>query len=266
MYQSIEFKDKQIHFKEEGLGKVLVFLHGFTESLSIWDDFSKQLSEKYKVISIDLPGHGESECIDEIHSMELVAEAVKAVLDNCHVSDCLMIGHSMGGYVSLAFAEKYPKSLRGIVLFHSSAFSDTPEAKENRRRTIEVVKQNHTSFLCHFIPDLFAAENREKLKSEIEKLMDDAKKYMNVQGIVAAIEGMKQRENKFELLKNVDFPVLFIGGKKDTRVPIDKFLEQIAIPKHSEALILDCGHMGYLEAPKETYHVIKSFAENVFNY
>ncbi len=259
--QTIDFKGAKVNFREKGKGNALVLLHGFTESLDIWDKFSEKLSEKYKIIMIDLPGHGSSECLAKVHTMELMADCVNAVLYHLNIKECVMIGHSMGGYVTLSFTEKYQNMIKGFGLFHSSAFADTPEAKENRKRAMEIIRKNHKNYLNQFIPDLFAPENVERLKAEIGKLKINASEQMTAEGIIAAQLGMMERKEYLELLSKIDVPVLFIFGKKDKRIPFDKAAMQINLPKHSEITILDCGHMGYLEAPDETLHSIMAFAE-----
>jgi pimeloyl-ACP methyl ester carboxylesterase len=139
--KSILFREKKIFYAESGKGKTLVFLHGVTESSKIWDSFREQLSDSFRVIVIDLAGHGKSECVDTIHTMELQAEVVYEVLRKCKVKSCVMIGHSMGGYVTLAFADKYPEMLKGLCLFHSHPYPDTADDRKNRSRTIEI--QSH---------------------------------------------------------------------------------------------------------------------------
>lgn len=267
------FKNASIHYKVEGKPKhqTVVFLHGFTESLDIWDDFSAELSVDLKVICIDLPGHGKSACVANLpagrqgaHSMELMADIVKAVLDEEGVWECVMIGHSMGGYVTLAFAEKFPAMMKGFGLFHSSAFPDTPEGKANRAKAIEAIEKNHSGFIMSFIPDLFAPASRDSLKKEIDALVKKAE-CMSAEAIIASQLGMMERYDKREVLANASCPVLFIAGKMDTRIPFEKVLEMIAIPKDSTALLLhDIAHMGYLEARDKTIYAVKCFAEGVF--
>jgi len=258
----ITFQNKKIFFSDDGKGKAIILLHGFTESSKIWKSFSEKLSEKYRVISIDLPGHGKSECIDGCHDMELQADVVYAVLKKTKVKKCLMIGHSMGGYVTLAFAGKYPGMLKGFGLFHSHCFADTPAEQENRNRTIHVVHEDKFSFISQFIPQLFPLEVHKKFTKEIEILVKQASK-MPKEGVIAALEGMKVRPDQVELLMTTDLPVLFILGMKDPKAPISKLWEMITMPSHSEVLILrNCGHMGYIEAPVETFRAVQCFAKN----
>ncbi|MFH0867475.1 MAG: alpha/beta hydrolase [Bacteroidota bacterium] len=260
------FNNAQIHYMVEGKLKqhTIVLLHGFTESLDIWDDFSAELSVDFKVICIDLPGHGKSECVSKAHSMELMADIVKSVLTEESVEECVMIGHSMGGYVALSFAEKYPAIIKGLGLFHSSAFPDTAEGKANRAKAIEAIEKNHSGFIMSFIPDLFAEANRESLKNEIILMVEKAQ-MMTKEAIVAAQLGMMERGDKRNVLVNASFPVLFIAGKLDTRIPFEKVLEMIAIPKDSSTLLLhDIAHMGYMEARDKTLYAVKCFVEGAF--
>jgi pimeloyl-ACP methyl ester carboxylesterase len=256
------FKEKRIFYTDSGQGQPIVLLHGFTESQKIWDRFAKALWDEFRIITIDLPGHGKSECIAEIHTMELQAEVVHAVLKKTGIKKCIMAGHSMGGYVTLAFAMKYPKKLKGICIFHSHCFADSPEDRENRDRVIEVVRNDKFRFIVNFIPNLFPEEVQKKFAKEIDILVKEAEK-MPKEGIIAALEGMKIRSDQTSLLATTKLPVLFILGLKDSKAPVPKLWEMISLPAHSESLILrDVGHMGYIESPKETLEAIKHFALN----
>jgi len=262
----IIFDNARIHYRVEGKLKqhTIVLLHGFTESLDIWDDFSAELSVDFKVISIDLPGHGDSDCIGESHTMEIMADIIKSVLFKESVEECVIIGHSMGGYVALSFAEKHPSMMKGLGLFHSSALPDTQEWKANRARAIEAIENNHTNFVMNFIPDLFAPNNRKFLEKEINVLIEKAGT-MSKRAINASQRGMMERKDKRDVLRNADYPVMFIAGKQDTRIPYDKVLEQIALPKDTMALLLhDIAHMGYLEAKEKTLYAVKCFVEGAF--
>lgn len=258
---------KGIHlfYKDSGKGDALVFLHGFTGTSDIWDDFSEELSKTYRIIAIDLPGHGRSGIFGELHSMELMAGLVKLVLDHLQVSRCLMIGHSMGGYVTMAFAGLYPAMLRGMVLVHSHAAADSPEARENRDRMIHLVRKDHAHFIHEFIPNLFAPENKERLAGPIAGLSQQAAQ-LTPASIIAALEGMKQRHDQTDLLARLPFPVLFIAGKQDARIPVDVVLQQAALPEHAEVLLLGrVGHMGFLEARHKTLQAVQGFARRVFD-
>jgi len=259
----VKFQGKNIFYGEEGEGKSIVLLHGFTESSRIWKNFSRQLSQKYRVIVIDLPGHGKSECVEGVHTMELLADVVHAVLKKVRAGRCLLIGHSMGGYATLAFAGKYPKMLSGFGLFHSHCFADSPEEMESRNRTISIVNMDKFSFIAQFIPGLFPIEVHEKYAKDINKLVQRAAK-MHKQAVIAALEGMKVRKDQTMVLRTTPLPVLFILGMKDSRAPVSRFWEMVTLPALSEILLLrNCGHMGYIEASEETLAMVEGFANTV---
>jgi pimeloyl-ACP methyl ester carboxylesterase len=196
--------------------------------------------------------------------MEVMAETVKLVLDKLEINECVIVGHSMGGYVALAFAKQYPDFIKGVGLFHSQASADSEEAKENRRRTINVVKLNRAGFISNFIPDLFAEANVPKFQDEIDLLKKGASE-ISPEGIIADVEGMKQRSSKLDLLMHSKIPFLFIAGKEDSRIPVQTIMAQAILPEHSEVLILSkVGHMGFIEAKTETLQMIKGFLKQIY--
>lgn len=276
MKKFIEFRGNQICCQATGKGPAVVLIHGFLESSAIWKNLSRRLSKDFRVITLDLPGHGESGLIEApsaapasgrktySHSIDLMAEMVHHVLKNLDVTSCVMVGHSMGGYVTLAFAEKYARKLKGFVLFHSHAAADSPEALVARERTIGLVKNDHQHFISHFIPELFDPANVKKFSGEISR-MKALSGHTPKEAVIAALEGMKTRPDRTHMLANVNMPVLFIIGKNDSRIPLQAILPQTILPRHSESLILDqVGHMGFIEAPGKTFEALKGFAARCF--
>lgn len=260
MMKYIEIRGKKISFTDKGEGPCLVLLHGFTESSGIWKQFIRRLSGRFRVVAVDLPGFGKSDCLAEVHSMELMAGVVKKVLQALDVKQCVMAGHSMGGYVTLAFARLYPRMLKGICIFHAHPFADTEEGRKLRERAIEVIRADKFSFILQFIPSLFPDETHEKYRKQIDNLIQEASK-LSKEAILAAMIGMKKRQDSVETLKYLKIPVLFILGMKDTRIPVDRAGEMILLPKHSESLILqDVAHMGFYEAPDVTHRAVGDFA------
>lgn len=261
---NLRYKDALISFEEKGAGNAVVLLHGFTESSSIWDFFVENLANSFRIVTIDLPGHGESECIGDAHPMEQMSEVVKAVLDYLGISEAVIIGHSMGGYVALALARVYPKLFRGLGLFHSTSLADSEEGRENREKAIRFIKDDHQGFLFNFIPELFAPENRERLSSEIDTLVERAKQ-MSRKAVIAAQEGMKSRSSSLDVLINAKFPVMFIAGQKDSRVPFENIWVQMALTEEAHSLILrNVGHMGFLEAKYQTFDFTRAFIMSCF--
>jgi pimeloyl-ACP methyl ester carboxylesterase len=265
MTSSIQFQGKNISYESVGQGDAIVLLHGFIESKKIWNEFAGKLSAEFHVLSVDLPGHGESEVIAEIHTMRLMAEVVKSVMEQERIGSAVIVGHSMGGYVALEFGQLFPEKVNGLILFHSQAAADSDEAKENRRRTINIVKQNRAGFIKQFIPDLFDQRHVDSYSGAIELLLGEASK-LSQESIIAAISGMKDRRSGLIYLMTTNKPILFIIGKQDSRIPYNTVLAQAVIPAHSETLMLDhVGHMGYIEAPAVTLQAIRYFSLRCFS-
>jgi len=260
------YQNKKVSYFEKGKGNTIVLLHGFLENKSMWDSFVEELARDFRVVTIDLPGHGETDNMGPVHGMGLMADIVNTVLTSIGVKESIIAGHSMGGYAALQYAEVFPQKTRGIVLFHSHAAEDTPEAKRNRDRTIELVQESRKEFISRFIPDLFASENRSGLEQEINVLKEQAHQ-ISKDGIIAALKGMKNREDKLDFLKKTSIPVCFISGKQDSRIPVEKLLSQAALPEHSEVLLLQhAAHMGWLEQKAVTLPAIRHFAERMYEW
>ena len=259
-----EFRRTKIRFSDKGKGRAVILIHGFLESLDIWEEFSERLSKKFRVITIDLPGHGETSCIGYVHTMELMAQCVKAVMNHLQLRRYLLVGHSMGGYVSLAFAELFTDNVSGLCLFHSTALPDSPEKKIDRSRAIEAVKKNHKQFINELIAKLFAPDNINRLENEISKVKLIASG-TSKQGIVNALEGMKERQGRETVLKNSFYPVLFIVGKKDAVIPWKSMVPQIQSCKYPSNLMLEeAGHMGFYEEKERTLSALSRFAKKAF--
>ena len=142
MQKSISFKKATISFSDIGKGTAVVLLHGFLENTSMWKDVIPQLSKRNRIIAIDLLGHGKSDCLGYVHSMELFAESVAAVLKHLRIRKCVVVGHSLGGYVALAFAEKYPQKIKGICLMNATSIEDDAERKTLRLRANKMIQKN----------------------------------------------------------------------------------------------------------------------------
>jgi pimeloyl-ACP methyl ester carboxylesterase len=263
--QSINFKNTPVNFIDQGKGRPVVFLHGFLESSEMWLDFIADLSSKYRVVAIDLPGHGETGCLGYVHSMELMADCVKHILKQLKIRKSILVGHSMGGYVSMAFAEKYPDDVKGLCLFHSSAAADNELKKKDRDRMIELVKYSKKDFIKSLIPNLFYKDNKKKYKKAIVQLQKTARKTPK-QGIIAALEGMKERREREIVLRFCSYPIMFIIGSKDPVFNFDALMEQSNLPRNATTVILDnVGHMGFIEAKEETLKSISNFAKKAYS-
>lgn len=255
--KSILYKNTKISYTDSGEGNAIVFLHGFLENKKMWAEYVSFFSEKYRVITIDLLGHGESDCLGYVHSMEENANAVQEVLLSLKIEKAIILGHSMGGYIGLAFAELYPQHIQKLVLLNSTSKEDSAEKKVNRTRAIKAVKQNYVSFVSLAIANLFSENNRTRLVNEIEKVKEQALK-TPVQGIVASLEGMKIRKDREALLHENSFPVLLILGKKDPVLNYEDSLTQIENTT-VELVSFEDGHMSQIENKEELKPILQEF-------
>lgn len=259
MLKTTTFKKGSVTFSDTGKGRVVVLLHGFLGSHHIWENTISELSKSYRVIAIDLPGHGTTDCFGYVHTMELLAKCVKAVMDSLRLKKYVIIGHSMGGYSGLAFADLYPDNLKGLGLFHSSAYADSDEKKRDRTRSVRIVKANHKIYTTEVIKNLFATKNAKYLKTEIAFAQKIASK-VSKRSIIAALEGMKDRPNRDMILGMVHYPVMMVIGELDNVLPKDQLLEQTQLIKNKHILYLEHdGHMGFLESPKLTVKALRKF-------
>lgn len=255
------YKNISINYSSTGEGLPLVLLHGFLENLTMWDFYIKDFSKNHQVITIDLLGHGQTENMSYMHTMEDMADAVHAVLFQLNITEAVFIGHSMGGYVSLAFAELYSDMVKGIVLLNSTSKEDSDERKLNRMRAIKAVKQNSSVFVGMSIANLFSEENREKLTNEIEAVKQEALK-TPLQGIISALEGMKARKDREFILHQATFPILFILGKKDPVLNYEDNISQIE-DTSVELVTLPDGHMSHIENQDVLGTVLLNFFKRI---
>ena len=256
--KTLIYKNTSINYADSGEGSVVVLLHGYLENLNMWR-FLDEFRIKFRIIAIDLLGHGQSGCLGYIHTMENQAVMVNAVLEDLEIESASIIGHSMGGYVGLAFAELYPKKIKSLVLMNSTAFEDSNERKKNRDRAITMVKKNYETFVRISISNLFSLENRHLIINEIEKTKIEALK-TTLQGIIAALEGMKIRKNRTAILQ-LSIPILLILSKKDPVLNFDENMLQIKNTNISSATLPD-GHMSHIENTQELLSVLNDYSEN----
>ena len=248
-HKVILFENKEIHYRDEGreYDTTLVLLHGFLQNQNVWSSFVLTYMRYMRVIAIDLPGHGYSATYSDVHTMDFMARAVKAVLDAAGVEKCVMAGHSMGGYVALAFANQYRYMLNGLALLHSHAMADDAEKRAQREAVCRQVNQNRAGFIVDFITNLFDERKREYLAQDIKELRDQCLETQEA-GIVAAQRGMRLRLSRIQTLAQLDVPVLMVYGKSDKRIPIEMGLSQAMVPQRSEVLLLEgVGHMSFME-------------------
>ena len=239
-----------LNYTTKGNGKEnLILLHGFMENSDIWKFLEPHLSEKFKIIKIDLPGHGKSENIGEISTMEMMAKEVEKMISELNLDKIHLLGHSMGGYVSLGFAELFPEKLKSLTLFFSTFLADDEEKKEQRTKSFRIIKDAFAHYVNAGIPNLFNPNEKDILEGKINFAKEIALSTDN-SSVLAAVKGMIARTDKLEILKNLDAKILVICGKHDSAVNTEKTLKNLPEKTNIKSYVLDCGHMGQLEKPE----------------
>lgn len=261
-----DFGTGKIAYRSTGQGLPVVLLHGFCEDSRMWEEFVENLpADTYQFICMDLPGHGQSSPVAEA-SMELFADAVQALADVLSLPPFVLIGHSMGGYVGLAYAERYGSRLQGLGLFHSHPYADSEEKKEGRRKSIAFIEQHgHIVFVKQLIPKLFAPSFANNNSFLIDKLSVRASQSPQV-GFVDALQAMIDRPDRSEVLRQLAAPVLFIVGEEDSAIPAEDSMAQLSLPAIASVHILPkVGHMGMFEARRKTHGIVTAFLQFSFN-
>lgn len=250
-----------LHYTSTGLGNTIVLIHGFCENSTCFNEQVFLLKDHYNIVTIDLPGHGQSPVIPSF-SMSGLADEIKAVLDNLNITECVLLGHSMGGYATLAFAKKYHTMLTGFGLMHSTANADNEERKKKRDQGIALVKEKGAAiYVRNFIPPLFAPDTSK----ELIEARQVSNSNITAEAVIACLEAMKNRDDSNAFIQETNLPVAFFIGKQDVLIPEADMLAQAASAKTAKVVYLEkAAHMGMLEVPEQVKEGIRTFAEFCF--
>ena len=239
-----------------------MLVHGFGEDGEVWNKQIEFLKKKYHLIVPDLPGSGRSEMINDM-SMEGMAEVLHTIIHEENIDKCTVIGHSMGGYITLALVESYWNHVNAFGLFHSSAFADTEEKKQTRKKGIEFAKQHGAfEFLKTSTPNLFSPNSKSQIPNSINEFINSLTNF-STDALVSYYEAMMKRPDRTDILKKTEKPVLFIAGEHDNAVPLNDILNQCHLPEKSYFHILKkSGHMGMMEEPENSNRMLQEFLDN----
>jgi len=258
------FRGGKIHYYDSGSGKVIVLIHGYLETSEVWEEYSRKLSQNFRVLRVDLPGHGLSDIVDSTNTMELLAEAIKELLDLLTVKKAFIAGHSMGGYATLAFLQMFPEYLSGYSLFHSHPLGDAPEAIEKRKQNIRIVEEGgKENMIPDFIRGLYAGTNYEKCKAALDRSILIASG-TNEKTIIADLKGMMARPSRVTVVEEGKVPFLWILGTMDNHINYESIQERVKLPGNAKVVILNnSGHMGFIEEEEASVNVITDFVNSI---
>ena len=247
-----------IDFFEKGTGQPVVLIHGFCETSQMWADFAEELSKEFRVVCPDLPGIGGSPIIDDQTSLEETAVILEQWMEEIQVIDPIVIGHSMGGYITLALLELMGTRIKAVGLFHSSAFADDDAKKDMRNRAIVFLRKHGVDkFVTSFVPPLFPENRRGELSKEIDRTIEDAKR-STLDGLIAFAGAMRDRKDRLDVLKDYPGSKLLIAGAEDGAVKIEASRAQKEAFTHYFELE-GVGHMGMVEKKAETLQIVRKF-------
>jgi pimeloyl-ACP methyl ester carboxylesterase len=258
------YRGRSISYTDTGRGTAIVLLHGYLESSEVWNCFKDKLASEFRIITMDLPGHGLSDVYGEIHTMEFMAEIVKELIHKMDLEKVFLLGHSLGGYVTLAFLELFPYYLSGYCLFHSQPFSDTPASLEKRRREISIVKNGKKDLMYpDNVTKMFASSNLEKFSEALLRSKGIASQIPG-EGIISILNGMMIRPSRLEVMEEGRIPCLWILGSMDNYIPCDLIQTKVNLPANAVVVILgNSGHMGFVEEEDLSVKIISDFVNRL---
>lgn len=259
-----KYEQGRVKYSDLGKGNAIVLLHGYLETGEVWQPLENLLAATHRVLSVDLPGHGGSEVTGDPHTVEYMADAVRAVIRDSGEKKVLLAGHSLGGYVTLAFAEKYPELLTGYVLLHSHPFADSQEAIAKRKREITLVRAGKKDIMYpSSISMMFAEQNLAKMPEAVARSKEIASQN-SAEGIIAMLNAMMARPSRSSLVESGALPMLWILGRHDLYFSPEKALGDIKIPGKGRVVILEnSGHLGFVEETDLAAELINEFSKGL---
>jgi pimeloyl-ACP methyl ester carboxylesterase len=260
MQKSITFKNATISFSDHGKGTTIVLIHGFLENSTMWKHIIPELSKRNRVVTVDLLGHGKTDCLGYVHTMELFSETIEAVLKYLKIRKYILVGHSLGGYISLCLAKKNPTKIKGLCLLNSTSNEDSEALKRTRIRANKMAQNNFGNLVRMSFMNLFGAQSKTTFKDEINIALEEALQ-TPVQGYIAAQEGMRLRPNSNQFLAENNFRKLIIVGEKDPVLNYEVSRIEASIT-NSEIKVLTSGHMSHIENKENLIYILKNFIKN----
>jgi pimeloyl-ACP methyl ester carboxylesterase len=249
-----------LFFYESGSGFPVIFIHGFCESSNIWKSLSKELSEEFRILCPDLPGFGKSPLPENEFSLEEIGDTLVSWLKELNIKQCIVIGHSLGGYIALEILRKHPDFVQGIGLFNSSAFEDPLDKKENRNKLIDFIHHHGVDpFLKTFVPSLFYPETAKKHAKTIAQISAEGLT-IAPDSVMKYAAAMRDRLDSIDLLKEYPDRILQISGEFDQNVPLEKSKKMAAIiDAENVHIIPKSAHMSLFEQSEMCYDAIRKF-------
>ncbi|MCX6335198.1 MAG: alpha/beta hydrolase [Bacteroidia bacterium] len=259
-----QYDSGKIHFTDQGIGATIVLIHGYLETAEIWTSFANRLSENFRVITVDLPGHGKSSIYGEVSTMDFMATVVAKLLEYLNIKRAFITGHSLGGYITLAFTDLYPEMLTGYCLFHSHPFADTPETIEKREMETGLVREGKKDqFYPGNVTKMYAPNTLKRFHEALLRSKEIASG-ISGEAIIAVLKGMMARPSRVSVMEAGRVPCLWILGTMDNYVNYESVLSEVHLPQNAKVVMLkNSGHLGFIEEEDLTMKVITDFVNNL---
>ncbi|WP_299675972.1 alpha/beta hydrolase [uncultured Dokdonia sp.] len=255
----ITHKGSRIFYTDQGVGATIILLHGFLENSSMWNDLLPFLIKKHRVICIDLLGHGKTACLGYVHTMQDFSDAVLAVMNELHIHQSTIIGHSMGGYVGIAFAKAYPEKVNAICLLNATPEADSKERKQVRLRANEMAKTQYKQLVRMSFMNLFDPTSKAQFSDTITTALHHALQ-TPVQGYIASNEGMRLREDTSDFWKSAPFKKGMILGETDWIIDAQRQKDTFT-PYIDHFAIIKGGHMSHISNKDVVIKHVLSFLD-----
>lgn len=254
----------KIHYSDQGSGEVIFLLHGYLETADVWRSFAGKLAVNFRVITVDLPGHGESGMFGEVHTMEFMADAISGLVKNLGIRKIFLTGHSLGGYVALAFLDLHAEMLSGYCLFHSQPFSDTEEALKKREREIKLVEAGKKDLMYpENISRMYAPASLPEFSGSLQRSKEIASTIPG-EGIIAVLKGMMERPSRLSVMEEGRVPCLWILGTSDNYIDCVQIQKKVHLPENAELVILkNSGHLGFIEEEDLSIIILGDFIKKL---
>lgn len=245
--EKVSINGIELAYTRHGKGNPLVLLHGFPLDHHIWDEVVPLLEDKFDLVLPDLRGFGESTTVDTPYTMDDFASDIAGLLDSLGIKKTAIAGHSMGGYVALAFVRNHPEQVSGLGLVSSQVLADSPDRREGRYKSAADVAENGiggvveamtTKFTSNPTLQIIARENMEKQQPA---------------AYIGGLKAMAERQDSTPLLARISYPIVVVHGDTDVLIPIERGQEVKNLVTHSRLVELKrVGHLPMLEAKEET--------------
>ena len=250
-----------VHISDTEKGDItILLLHGYLETLYVWEDFITLFPDNYRFISIDLPGHGLTGTHPQSNTMEFCADTIKGVLDKCAVEKCYIAGHSLGGYISFEFQKKYPDSVEGLILINSNTRADSDDVAASREKEVNfILSGRHLTLASLAIPNMFKKDNLRRLDDKIQEIVEIAETH-DPEGLAASVRGMASRVDNTSYISTLNTPVMALFGDSDGFFDMTQVESQISdLPNAVCHVVPNSGHDSYLEEPEFVAQKIQEF-------